>query len=76
MVIARELRFAFVVDDYEATVGLFRDALGLELIEEFDQQEGRGILLSVPTATLEIFDEAHGDWVDENQRLAIPGAMH
>jgi len=61
---ARELRFAFVVDDYEGTVRLFRDALGLELIEEFDQQEGRGALLGIPTATLEIFDGAHGDWVD------------
>jgi lactoylglutathione lyase len=66
-VTARELRFAFVVDDYEVTVRLFRDVLGLEVIEDFedfDEQEGRGVLMAVPTATVEILDRAHGDWVD------------
>jgi lactoylglutathione lyase len=61
---ARELRFAFVVDDYEVTLRLFRDVLGLEVIEDFEEQEGRGVLMAVPTATVEILDRAHGDWVD------------
>jgi len=62
---ATELRFAFIVDDYETALRVFRDALGLDVIEEFDQQGGRGVLLSVPAATLEIFDVEHGRLVDE-----------
>jgi lactoylglutathione lyase len=61
---SRELRFAFVVDDYEVTVRLFRDVLGLEVIEDFEEQEGRGVLMAVPAATVEILDRDHGDWVD------------
>jgi lactoylglutathione lyase len=65
MAIARELRFALVVEDYEAGIALFRDALGLEVVEEFDQQAGRGALLRVPVASLEVLDAEHSDWVDE-----------
>jgi lactoylglutathione lyase len=65
MTIAHELRFAFVVDGYEAAVRLFRDVLGLEVENEFAQQGGRGMILRVPAATLELFDVAYGDYVDE-----------
>jgi lactoylglutathione lyase len=62
---ARELRFAFVFEDYEAALRLFRDALGLEVREEFDEQGGRGVLMEVPTATIELFDHEHNRMVDE-----------
>ena len=62
---ARELRFCLVVDDYDAGLALFRDALGLEVVEEFEQQVGRGALLRVPVASLEVLDAAHSNWVDE-----------
>lgn len=62
---ARELRFAFTFEDYEAALRLFRDVFGLETIEEFDQQGGRGIILRVPSATLELFDVTYGALVDE-----------
>jgi catechol 2,3-dioxygenase-like lactoylglutathione lyase family enzyme len=65
MAIARELRFALVVDDYDAGIALFRDALGLEIAEAFDEQAGRGALFRVPAASLEVLDGAHSDWVDE-----------
>lgn len=62
---ARELRFAFTFDDYEAALRLFRDVLGLETIEDLDHPGGRGVILRVPSATLELFDLAQGRVVDE-----------
>jgi catechol 2,3-dioxygenase-like lactoylglutathione lyase family enzyme len=62
---AQELRFALVVGDYESAVKLYRDVFGLEVLEIFDNQGGRGMLLRVPEATLELFDPDHGHLVDE-----------
>ena len=64
MTAVRELRFAFTVDDYDGALSLFRDIFGLQTIEEFQAQGGRGILLDVPVATLEIFDNTHTDVID------------
>ena len=65
MTAARELRFAFTFDDYEAALRLFRDVFGLETIEDLDHEGGRGVILRVPSATLELFDLAQGKVVDE-----------
>lgn len=65
MSVARELRFVLVLEDYDAGLRLFRDAFGLEVEEAFDQQVGRGVLLRVPSASLELLDRTHADWVDE-----------
>ena len=62
---ARELRFAFTFDDYEAALRLFRDVFGLETIETLDHPGGRGVILRVPSATLELFDLEQGRVVDE-----------
>lgn len=64
MIPARELRFSFVVQDYDSAVHLYRDVLGLGMLEEFNEQ-GRGVLLRVPEATLELVDPEHGRMVDE-----------
>jgi len=62
---ALELRFAFVFDDYESALHLYRDVFGLEVVEELERQGGRGAILTVPAATLELFDVRHGDLVDD-----------
>jgi catechol 2,3-dioxygenase-like lactoylglutathione lyase family enzyme len=62
---ARELRFAFNFDDFDAALHLFRDVFGLETIDEFEHQGSRGVILRVPSATLELFDRAYGHHVDE-----------
>jgi len=62
---ARELRFAFVFDDHEASLRLFRDVFGLETVEEFEHNGGRGVILRVPAATLELFDPRYGRHVDD-----------
>ena len=65
MTSAHELRFAFVFDDFDAALLLFRDILGLATAEEFNDQGGRGVILRVPSATLEVFDRAYGRFVDQ-----------
>jgi predicted enzyme related to lactoylglutathione lyase len=65
MISAREVRFCFVIDDYEAAAHLYRDVFGLEVREELDEQGGRGIILKVPAATLELVDVDHGGMVDK-----------
>lgn len=62
---ARELRFVFVFDDYEGALRLFRDVFGLDTLKELDHQGGRGVILQVPSATLELVDREHGALVDE-----------
>jgi catechol 2,3-dioxygenase-like lactoylglutathione lyase family enzyme len=65
MIPAREVRFCFVVDDYEAAAHLYRDVFGLDVVEEFDEGPGRGLILKVPDATMELVDNDHGGMVDE-----------
>jgi catechol 2,3-dioxygenase-like lactoylglutathione lyase family enzyme len=62
---AQELRFAFVSEDYESALHLYRDVLGLEVENEFEHEGGRGAVLRVPAATLELFDVRYGDHVDD-----------
>jgi len=65
MVRVRELRFVFVVDDYEAAVRLYRDVFGLEVVMDLEGDGGRGVILKVPAATMELADVEHGRIVDE-----------
>lgn len=61
----REFRFCLVIDEYEAAARLYRDVLGLEVLLDLDDQGGRGMILKVPEATLELVDPVHGAMVDE-----------
>lgn len=54
-----------VSDDYEALARLLRDLMGLEVFRDLDHQGGRGVILRVPEATLEIIDREHAALVDE-----------
>jgi catechol 2,3-dioxygenase-like lactoylglutathione lyase family enzyme len=62
---ARELRFVVVVDDYDVAAHLFRDVFDLKLLMDLEGQGGRGVILQVPAATLEIVDADHERMVDE-----------
>ena len=60
---ARELRFVVVVVDYDVATHLFRDVFDLKVLMDLEGQGGRGVILEVPAATLEIVDadpRAHG----------------
>ncbi len=65
MIPARELRFVLVFDDYEAAARLYRDVFGLEVVMDLEADGGRGVILKVPAATLELADVEHGRIVDE-----------
>ena len=59
-----ELRVALTVSDFEEAVAFYRDALGLEQLADWSDDDGRVIVLSAGRATLEIFDEAQAEKVD------------
>jgi catechol 2,3-dioxygenase-like lactoylglutathione lyase family enzyme len=65
MVPIRGLRFVLVFDDYDSAVRLYRDTFGLEVIMDLEGDGGRGVILRVPAATLELADVEHGRIVDE-----------
>lgn len=76
MTTARELRFAFTFDEYDEALRLFHDTLGLDVIETFDHQGGRGVILRVPHATLELFDDEHTRMVDDIEVGRPTGSRH
>ena len=59
-----ELRVALTVSDFEEAVAFYRDALGLEQLADWSDDDGRVIVLSAGRATLELFDEAQAEKVD------------
>jgi len=61
---ATQFRIALTVSDLERALSFFRDVLGLPVQQEWDAGEGRGVVLSMPKATLEILDRAHAAFVD------------
>jgi catechol 2,3-dioxygenase-like lactoylglutathione lyase family enzyme len=60
----RELRLAFTVEDYEGAVRFYRNALGLPVIQEWEQETGSGAILDAGRATLELLSVAQSDLVD------------
>jgi predicted enzyme related to lactoylglutathione lyase len=62
----RELRLVVTADDYEAAVDFYRDVLGMPVSAEYlSDDQGRVIILEAGTATLEIGDRPHAQYVDE-----------
>ncbi len=61
----QEFRITLTVDDFDAAVRLYRDALGLPEVADWSSDEGRVLLLDAGRATLELFDERQAAMVDE-----------
>jgi lactoylglutathione lyase len=59
-----EFRVVLTVPDFDKAVGFYRDALGLEQLADWSDENGRAILLSAGRATLELFDQAQAEKVD------------
>ena len=53
-----------VTDDYEHAARLYRDVFGLEVVMDLEGQGGRGVILRLPAATLELVDADHDRMVD------------
>lgn len=60
-----ELRIALTVDNFDEALAFYRDALGLTQLEDWSTEQGRVILLEAGRATLELFDEAQAEMVDQ-----------
>ena len=61
----QEFRITLNVDDFDAAVRLYRDALGLPEVADWSSDQGRVLLLDAGRATLELFDEAQATMVDD-----------
>ena len=61
-----ELRLVVTVDDYDAALAFYRDALGLhEQAAYAAPNGGRVTLLDAGRATIELADAAQADYIDE-----------
>jgi catechol 2,3-dioxygenase-like lactoylglutathione lyase family enzyme len=70
-----ELRVALTVEDYDRTLGFYRDALGLPVVETWDNEGGSGAVLDAGRATLEVLSKSQAGLVDrvEVGHLVSPG---
>jgi catechol 2,3-dioxygenase-like lactoylglutathione lyase family enzyme len=67
-----ELRVSLTVRDFDAAVALYRDALGLSVVADWDGPNGAGVVLAAGRATLEILDQQHAAYIDELERAGEP----
>ena len=70
-----ELRVALTVEDLDEAAALYRDALGLSVVKEWSQPEGRGLILDAGPASIELVDQAqaeHIDRIEVGERVSGP----
>ncbi len=60
-----ELRVAFTTSDYERLVKFYCDGLGIEPAQLWNNGQGRALILDMGHATLELFDEAQAQTIDQ-----------
>jgi catechol 2,3-dioxygenase-like lactoylglutathione lyase family enzyme len=63
----KELRVALTVQDFDAALRFYRDALGLEQVADWTSDGGRVVVLSAGRATLELLDEAQAATIDASR---------
>ncbi|TDW90557.1 MULTISPECIES: glyoxalase/bleomycin resistance/extradiol dioxygenase family protein [Kribbella] len=61
----KELRLVVTVDDYDAAVAFYRDALGLPERESYTTGDAQVMILEAGRATLEIANTAQAEYIDE-----------
>ena len=60
-----ELRVAVTTSDFERMTRFYFDALGIAPAQFWDNDQGQAVILDMGKATLEIFDEAQAQTVDQ-----------
>ena len=60
-----ELRVALTTSDYERSVKFYCDGLGIEPAAIWNNGQGQALVLNMGKATLEIFDEAQAETIDQ-----------
>lgn len=72
-----ELRICLRVSDIDEAVRVYRDGLGLPVVDEWTHPGGqRGALLAVAPAAIELFDESQWDLVDDSETGERHGRDH
>lgn len=72
-----ELRICLRVDDLDAAVRVYREALGLDVVDEWTHPGGqRGVLFGACYAAIELFDGPQWDLVDDAETGARLGRDH
>lgn len=61
----RGLRVALTEEDFDRAVAVYRDGLGLAVVNEWNEPTGRGMILSAGEATLELLDPRDAAFTDE-----------
>jgi catechol 2,3-dioxygenase-like lactoylglutathione lyase family enzyme len=70
-----ELRLVLTVDDFDAAVAFYRDALGLDELGPWEAEGGRIVILEAGRATIELVDEGQAaaiDSIEVGRRVAGP----
>jgi methylmalonyl-CoA/ethylmalonyl-CoA epimerase len=60
-----ELRVALTTSDYERLTKFYCDGLGIEPAAIWNNGQGKALVLEMGKATLELFDEAQAETIDE-----------
>ncbi|MBI3738692.1 MAG: VOC family protein [Chloroflexi bacterium] len=60
-----ELRIALTTSDYERLTKFYCDGLGIEPAAIWNNGQGQALVLNMGNATLEIFDEAQAETIDQ-----------
>lgn len=60
-----EMRVALTTSDYERLVRFYCDGLGLEPAQLWNNGQGQALIIDMGRATLELFDEAQAETIDQ-----------
>ncbi len=60
-----ELRVAITTSDYDRLVKFYCEGLGIEPAAAWNNGQGQALVLNMGNATLEIFDEAQAETIDQ-----------
>ena len=59
-----EMRVALTSKDYERLLQFYCSGLGLEPAQIWNNEQGKGLMLNLGTATMELFDEEQAQTID------------
>jgi methylmalonyl-CoA/ethylmalonyl-CoA epimerase len=60
-----ELRVALTTEAFDQLARFYREGLGLDPAQVWDNEQGRSLVLDLGRATLELFDEKQADTIDQ-----------
>lgn len=60
-----QLRLVVETEDFDAALAFYRDALGMPELEAYQEGDARVVILSVPSATLELSNPAQVRLIDD-----------